>query len=177
MSDSRSDCLGLGALGGGAVVLRVPVLEAEGSAGTNAGQPPFAPNKWISIDRRGTVTLVTARSEMGQGARTSLAMILAEELEAAWSKVAVLHAKPGTMYPGMRTSSSSERARLTGCRSARQVLPRADVAQEGSRDVRVPVAGVAPKGLRLTRRLGTPRLVRGARRPGEATLPFRRILR
>ncbi len=105
MSRSRRDFLRLSALSGAALALRVPVLSGQ-QPPAGAGEP-FAPNKWLSIDAGGQVTFVTARSEMGQGARTSLAMILAEELEADWSKIQIVHATPGAKYPGMRTSGSS----------------------------------------------------------------------
>ena len=78
MTRSRRDFLKLSALSGAALVLRVPVLSGE-QPKAGARVEPFAPNKWLSIDAGGKVTFVTARSEMGQGARTSLAMILAEE--------------------------------------------------------------------------------------------------
>ncbi|HYT04681.1 MAG TPA: xanthine dehydrogenase family protein molybdopterin-binding subunit [Gemmatimonadales bacterium] len=47
----------------------------------------FAPNAWLRISTDGVVTLTVDKSEMGQGSQTGLAMILAEELEADWSKV------------------------------------------------------------------------------------------
>src|SRR6266568_4222167 len=47
----------------------------------------FSPNAWIRIATDGSVTLTVDKSEMGQGSQTGLAMILAEELEADWSKV------------------------------------------------------------------------------------------
>src|SRR4051812_21792733 len=40
----------------------------------------FKPNGWVKIDRDGTVTLTIGKSEMGQGVRTALAMMLADEL-------------------------------------------------------------------------------------------------
>jgi isoquinoline 1-oxidoreductase beta subunit len=106
MRASRRDFLKAGALGGTALLLRIPLLEAQGRASA-AGAARFEPNKWLRIGSDGSVTLITARSEMGQGARTALAMILAEELEADWTKVAIEHAIPGERYPGMRTSGSS----------------------------------------------------------------------
>lgn len=51
---------------------------------------PFQPNLFVQIDRDGTVTLTVHRSEMGQGVRTALAMILAEELDADWASVRVV---------------------------------------------------------------------------------------
>jgi isoquinoline 1-oxidoreductase subunit beta len=47
----------------------------------------FAPNAWLRIGTDGMVTLTVDKSEMGQGSQTGLAMILAEELEADWSKI------------------------------------------------------------------------------------------
>jgi isoquinoline 1-oxidoreductase subunit beta len=44
-------------------------------------------NCWIAIARDGAVTIRVAHSEMGQGASTGLAMLVAEELECEWSKV------------------------------------------------------------------------------------------
>ncbi|MEL7173264.1 MAG: molybdopterin cofactor-binding domain-containing protein, partial [Pseudomonadota bacterium] len=47
------------------------------------------PLVFVSIDGEGTVTIVTHRSEMGQGARTSLPMVVADELDADWSRVVI----------------------------------------------------------------------------------------
>lgn len=49
--------------------------------------PTFAPNAWIRIDTDNGVTIMVNHSEMGQGISTALPMIVAEELEADWSKV------------------------------------------------------------------------------------------
>jgi isoquinoline 1-oxidoreductase beta subunit len=63
-------------------------------------QPPdstqgkFAPNAFIRIDRSGQITLVMPQVEMGQGTYTAIPMILAEELDADFSKVALEHAPP-----------------------------------------------------------------------------------
>src|SRR6267143_1289901 len=54
----------------------------------------FSPNGWVKIDIDGTVTLTIGKSEMGQGVRTSLAMILADELEADWTRIKLVQAKP-----------------------------------------------------------------------------------
>uniref|UniRef100_UPI001F54F410 molybdopterin cofactor-binding domain-containing protein n=1 Tax=Pseudomonas mohnii TaxID=395600 RepID=UPI001F54F410 len=52
------------------------------------------PKVYLSIAADGTVTVVCNRSEMGQGVRTSLTMVVADELEADWARVKVKQA-PG----------------------------------------------------------------------------------
>ena len=49
----------------------------------------FTPNVFISITPSGTITLVAPNSEMGQGIKTSLPMIIAEELDVKWEAVTV----------------------------------------------------------------------------------------
>ncbi|MGG7567255.1 molybdopterin cofactor-binding domain-containing protein [Rhodovulum sp. DZ06] len=52
------------------------------------------PLVFVSIDPDGTVTLVAHRSEMGTGSRTSLPMVMADEMEADWARVKIMQA-PG----------------------------------------------------------------------------------
>jgi isoquinoline 1-oxidoreductase subunit beta len=52
------------------------------------------PLVFVSIDPDGTVTIVAHRSEMGTGSRTSVPMVLAEEMEADWARVKIVQA-PG----------------------------------------------------------------------------------
>jgi isoquinoline 1-oxidoreductase subunit beta len=49
---------------------------------------------WISIATDGTITIMSAATEMGQGSMTSLPLIIAEELDADWAKVAIVPAPP-----------------------------------------------------------------------------------
>src|ERR1700720_2815887 len=69
-------------------------------------QPPdvtdgkFAPNAFIRIDNAGKTTLVMPQVEMGQGVYTSIPMILAEELDADFAKVALEHAPPSDKLYG-----------------------------------------------------------------------------
>ncbi len=85
---------------GAALIVRVG--EAKG-AGPGAD---FRPGVRLRIDGAGRTTLVVDKSEMGQGARTALAMILADELGADWARVDVQHAEPGPDFPDMHTAGS-----------------------------------------------------------------------
>jgi isoquinoline 1-oxidoreductase beta subunit len=67
---------------------------------------PLQPNLFVRIDLDGAVTLTIHRSEMGQGVRTALAMALAEELEADWTKVRVEQA-PASREIGNQITSGS----------------------------------------------------------------------
>ena len=49
---------------------------------------------WVSIAPDDTVTIMSAATEMGQGSMTSLPLIVAEELDADWSKVRIVPAPP-----------------------------------------------------------------------------------
>ena len=66
----------------------------------------FQPNGWIRIEPDGTVTLTVGKSEMGQGVRTSLPMILADELDADWSSIRLAQASPSDQFPRLGTGGS-----------------------------------------------------------------------
>jgi isoquinoline 1-oxidoreductase subunit beta len=51
-------------------------------------------NPWVSIATSGAISIIAAATEMGQGSLTSLPLIIAEELDADWSKVVVVPARP-----------------------------------------------------------------------------------
>jgi isoquinoline 1-oxidoreductase subunit beta len=100
---SRREFLRDSALAGAGFFLRVPLLADP----EPLGRPKeAAPNQWVRIAADGSVTLVVARSEMGQGARTSLTMILADELGADWSRVSIEQAVPSPLYQDMNTGGS-----------------------------------------------------------------------
>jgi isoquinoline 1-oxidoreductase beta subunit len=76
------------------------------------GEHDFAPNAYLHIAPDGKITVVVARSEMGQGVRTSLPMILAEELDADWSQIAIQQAGASTLF-GDQTTGGSASVRTT----------------------------------------------------------------
>src|SRR5881628_108722 len=85
---------------------------------------PFTPNAWLRINPDESVLVMVDRSEMGQGVTTSLPMLLAEELEADWSKIRIDFAPADKAYInpmfGMQGTggSTSVRAAFTPLRKA-----------------------------------------------------------
>ncbi|MGH7492299.1 MAG: molybdopterin cofactor-binding domain-containing protein [bacterium] len=67
----------------------------------------FSPNAWLRLDADDSITIAVFRSEMGQGVRTSIPMIIAEELEADWSKVRYLQPDFDPKYGRMGTGGSA----------------------------------------------------------------------
>jgi isoquinoline 1-oxidoreductase beta subunit len=74
-----------------AFALDNPLARAATLANERAGKT-LSP--WVSIAPDGTITIMSAATEMGQGSMTSLPLIIAEELDADWSKVRVVPAPP-----------------------------------------------------------------------------------
>ena len=67
----------------------------------------FEPNVWIKILPNNQINIVTAKSEMGQHIRTSIPMIIAEELEADWSNVNVVQADTHPEKYGSQSTGGS----------------------------------------------------------------------
>ena len=137
MSATRREFFRLGAVGGAAaLVLQFPWKAGGEIVKMDPAAAKFSPNPWLAIDRSGRVTLTASYSEMGQGVRTAVPMLLAEELGADWSRVIIRHAHPGKDFPDMRTSGSSSVVdawnplRLAGA-AAREMLIAAAAAKWG----------------------------------------------
>ncbi len=77
------------------VSLGVPLITPST---TQAAGMLYTPNAWVHISDTNIVTILSARSEMGQGVYTSMPMLVAEELNVSLSKIKVAIAPPGKAY-------------------------------------------------------------------------------
>jgi isoquinoline 1-oxidoreductase subunit beta len=100
-SPSRRSLLKAGLAGGFVLAFHMP-LRAENEPNQPPNNPAgqFAPNAFIRIDRAGKTTFVMPQVEMGQGVYTAIPMILADELDADFSQVALAHAPPNDKLYG-----------------------------------------------------------------------------
>ncbi len=81
-------------------------LPARTNAGSGADSKSFAPNDFLEIASDGSITIWCAKSEVGQGVRTSLPMIVAEELGCDWRHVTVAQADLDPKYGDQLTGGS-----------------------------------------------------------------------
>ena len=128
---TRRDFLRISAVSAGSLVIGVRFARAAGAAGGE-----FRPNAWVRIDASGKVVLTVDKSEMGQGVRTSLPMILAEELEVDPDSVELFQASPGPEFQDMGTYGSRSTRTLwlplrTAGAAAREMLVAAAAAKWG----------------------------------------------
>ncbi len=74
------------------------------------------PNVWVTIESDGTITMVSPASEMGQGVMTTLPLLIAEEMDADWTRVRVLQAPADATNfgnPGFRGAQQTGGSRTT----------------------------------------------------------------
>ncbi len=142
-----------GVLSAGAFVLAARVMPEELFAQTPAARSLLSqaeksalrPSIYLGIEPDGTVYIVTHRSEMGTGIRTTLPIIAADELDADWSKVKIEQGIGDVRYGDQNTDGSKsirdfyDAFRLAGA-SARTMLVSAAAAQWG-----VPVSECAAR--------------------------------
>ncbi len=87
------------ALMGGLVIgFYLPLKCGRAYAADAPPKPVYPPNAFIRIGTDDSITIVVNKSEMGQGVYTSLPMLVAEELEADWSRISVESAPVAAVY-------------------------------------------------------------------------------
>ena len=92
---SRREFLSVALTAGGSLLLTLNVPSAAGAPGHTAAAPL---NPYIRIDPDGTITIVAKNPEIGQGMKTTLPMLIADELDADWSGVRVEQAMLNPIY-------------------------------------------------------------------------------
>ena len=105
-----------GIAGASAFVLSVRLMPEDLIAGnTHVGvldptssmtKAPLQPSVYLAIDTDGTAYVIAHRSEMGNGVRTSLPRIVADELDADWARVKVVQATGDEKYGDQDTDGS-----------------------------------------------------------------------
>jgi isoquinoline 1-oxidoreductase subunit beta len=147
---SRRSFIKSTALVAGGLVVAFSIPQAKrfmGVANAAEAMPLPAPNAFLRIGADDSITVMLAHSEMGQGVWTTLPMLIADELDADWSKVKVEHAPAAPAYihtaygiqitgGSSTTWSEFDRYRQAGA------LTRALLLQAAAKQWNVPVAGL-----------------------------------
>jgi isoquinoline 1-oxidoreductase beta subunit len=94
---SRRNFLKTGAILSGGLLISFSVPGASRLKGI-AESTDFSPNAYLRVGTDDSIHVVLAHSEMGQGIWTTLTMLIAEELDADWSKIQVEHSPAGDPY-------------------------------------------------------------------------------
>ena len=122
----------------GVTAVRLP-SSAAGEA-TSAAADLFEPTMWYGVDRSGVVTVNIIRAEMGQHVGTALARIVADELEADWTKVRIVHVDSDPKWGLMVTGGSWSVWQSFPILSQAGAAGRSALTQEGAR-----LLGVKPE--------------------------------
>ncbi len=113
---SRRDFLRTAGVGAGALVFGsylTPSLEAQGLIQNLINGFPVKDVPVVALKINGDVVIITHRSEMGQGTRSSLAAVLADEMEADWKRVTLKQADAdGTRYAVAFPAEVTEESKL-----------------------------------------------------------------
>src|SRR5215470_16426907 len=141
----RRSFLKVSALAGGGLVIAAyldPVETVLGQGPGRGNAPALLPNAFIKIARDGKVTIIGKNPEIGQGIKTTLPMLIAEELDVDWSSVTVeqgdLDAKYGaqsaggstavpTNYNGMRQIGAAARQMFVSAAATSWNVPEAEL--------------------------------------------------
>ena len=98
---TRRAFISAGVLAGGVVVIGVAIRPGNRTGKVTpliAGEDETVFNVWVKISPDNTVTAIIPHAEMGQGVHTTLAMMLADEMDADWSSVSMIEAPAHKEY-------------------------------------------------------------------------------
>ena len=148
-SVTRRDFLMRSAAAGSSLVLsfHLPLRMSSRASAAESTGASFAPNAYLELAPGGQIKIWCGKSEIGQGVRTSLPMIVAEELSCDWQRVQVLQAdldpKYGdqltggslsvrTSYQNLRKAGAAAREGLLSAAVAQWKVPRSECRAESS---------------------------------------------
>jgi isoquinoline 1-oxidoreductase beta subunit len=131
------------------------------------------PLVFVAIGPDGIVTITCHRQEMGQGVRTSLPMVIADELEADWSRVRVRQAQADEVRFGNQDTDGSRSVRhffepMRRCGAAARIT----LEQAAAAQWRVPLAEVAANNHEVVHRSTNRKLGYGALAKAASQLPI-----
>jgi isoquinoline 1-oxidoreductase beta subunit len=132
---SRRDFLG-GIFSAGALVLSASALPIDAIGATSGDAATWQPSVYLGLEPDGRAIIIAHRSEMGTGIRTSLPMVVADELEADWKRVKIEQAIGDAKYGDQNTDGSEsirdfyEPMRVAGA-TARMMLESAAASKWG----------------------------------------------
>ncbi len=152
-------------------VLPESVWAQDATIKTRAQTAPLHPSIYLGIEPDGAVFIVTHRSEMGTGIRTSLPLVAADELDADWSRVRIEQGLGDAAYGDQNTDGSRsirdfyDAFRRAGA-AARTMLVSAAATQWG-----VPASEITTENHNVVHRGSGRRLAYGALVPAASQLP------
>ncbi len=103
----RRSFLRVSAIAGGGMLVALYVDLPGVAQGQGTPPPPLTPNAFIKIDEKGIVTIMAKNPEVGQGVKTMLPMLIAEELDVDWSAVRIEQADLDQAKYGGQTAGGS----------------------------------------------------------------------
>ena len=146
---SRRSFFELSALAGGGFLLGLSRLMPEIASAQRPPDQILSPSAFVRIGADGVITIIAKSAEIGQGVRTSLPMIIAEELDADWSQVQIEQADldsdrygsqgaggsmtTPTSWTPMRQVGAGARAMLVSAAANRWKVPEAEITTARSR--------------------------------------------
>ncbi|PYM95866.1 MAG: aldehyde dehydrogenase [Candidatus Rokuibacteriota bacterium] len=136
------------AVAGGGLALGIRLPFGASAEAKTAGDAGVEVHAWVVVKPDDTCVIRIARSEMGQGTRTGLAQLVAEELECDWKKVATESITPGENLARKRVWGEMSTGGSRGIRTSQDYVRRGGAAarmmllQAAADEWKVPVAEV-----------------------------------
>jgi isoquinoline 1-oxidoreductase subunit beta len=140
----RSFIISSGAIAAGGLALGLPTFMQDATAQTHGEAAEV--NVWVVVKPDDTCVIRIARSEMGQGTRTGLAQLVAEELECDWKKVSTEMPTPGQSVARKRAWGEMSTGGSRGIRISQDYVRRGGAAarmmlvQAAANQLNVPVS-------------------------------------